>query len=206
MAFFGDDPSQTSDIALSRLKSAVVSTKDFPKVGIVYRDFLPILASPTLTTDLIQLLLQAIKPHFKTTSCPCPTSSSSQSTPLPPVVAGLDSRGFLIGPLLAQQLKAPFIPIRKKGKLAPPTTSVEYDLEYGSDVLEISSESPASGRDVIIVDDLLATGGTMLAAETLLKRVGANVVVGVVVIELPDLGGRKKLTSPLESLIQYEGD
>jgi len=200
----------STDDPLDCLKSAVVSTKDFPKPGIIYRDFLPILSSPSLTRDLIQQLCKAVQPHLTSSSSSSSPSSSSasspSSSPLPPVIAGLDSRGFLIGPLLAQQLQAPFVPIRKKGKLAPPTTSVEYDLEYGSDILEIRSDSPAAGRDAIIVDDLMATGGTMRAAETLLRRIGAKVVVGVVVIELPDLGGRKKLQCPVESLIQFEGD
>ena len=92
------------------------------------------------------------------------------------------------------------------GKLPPPTFSVEYSLEYGSDAIEISSASVTSGSDVILVDDLLATGGTMRAAEQLIERVGARVLACVVVIELPEIGGRKKLKAPLESLVQFEGD
>jgi len=194
----------TCDPRLTRVKSAIGSVEDFPKPGIIFRDFFPILTSPSLTEDLIQLLYEGIQRHLRDqsqslSSCPCSD---------PPIIIGLDSRGFLIGPMLAQKFKAPFYPIRKKGKLPPPTTSLEYSLEYGSDSMEISTSISASisGRDVILVDDLLATGGTMSAAEQLVEHVGGRVRLCVVVIELPEIGGRKKLKAPLQSLVQFEGD
>ena len=113
---------------------------------------------------------------------------------------------FFLFPLFSSPLSPP--PPAIPGKLPPPTTSLEYSLEYGSDSMEISTSISASisGRDVILVDDLLATGGTMSAAEQLVEHVGGRVRLCVVVIELPEIGGRKKLKAPLQSLVQFEGD
>ncbi|XP_040981594.1 adenine phosphoribosyltransferase isoform X3 [Aquila chrysaetos chrysaetos] len=118
---------------------------------------------------------------------------------------GLDSRGFLIGPSLAQRLGIGFVLIRKKGKLPGPTESVSYDLEYGKAELEIQSDAVEPGQKVVIVDDLLATGGTMCAACELMKRLKAEVLECLVVIELKFLKGSEKLKSiPFYSLLQYD--
>ncbi|NWI08475.1 APT phosphoribosyltransferase, partial [Crypturellus soui] len=120
-------------------------------------------------------------------------------------IAGLDSRGFLIGPPLAQRLGIGFVLIRKKGKLPGPTESVSYSLEYGTAELEIQRDAVEPGQQVVVVDDLLATGGTMRAACELLARLGARVLEALVVIELRALRGAERLRPlPLHSLLQYD--
>jgi len=172
--------------------NAISSVPDFPKPGITFRDFFPIFESPQLTSDLLWLFEVSLKSVVKFNDVP--------------VVVGVDSRGFLLGSLLAYKIKAPFVPLRKKGKIPPPTLSHEYNLEYGSDCLELSAKSVVVGKPCIIIDDLLATGGTMAAAEGLLKSVGAQVLACLVVIELPDLNGAQKVKAPLISIVKFNGD
>ncbi len=123
-------------------------------------------------------------------------------------IAGIEARGFILGGAVAHQLSAGFVPIRKKGKLPHKTVSISYSLEYGDDEMEIHVDAVQPGEKVILVDDLIATGGTAEAAVKLLKKIGADVVATVFVIDLPDLGGAKKIEAlgvPVRSLIAFEG-
>lgn len=124
-------------------------------------------------------------------------------------VVGIESRGFIIGSVLAHQLNKGFIPIRKKGKLPPEVIAEEYDLEYGKDKIEISAEAIKQGDKVLLVDDLIATGGTAMAACNLLKKIGGEIVECCFIIDLPDLGGKKKLENAgykTFSLVEFEGE
>ncbi|NXP51672.1 APT phosphoribosyltransferase, partial [Heliornis fulica] len=152
-------------------------------------DISPLLKDPAAFRTLIDLL----EDHLRT------------SFPKIDFIVGLDSRGFLIGPPLAQRLGIGFVPIRKKGKLPGPTESVSYTLEYGKAELEIQSDAVAPGQRVVIVDDLLATGGTMCAACELVKRLKAEVLECLVIIELKLLRGAENLGAvPFHSLLQYD--
>ena len=171
-----------------KIEDYIVSVPDFPKPGIVFRDVTGILSNP----DALRLTLQALyeilgKYEFD-------------------AVAGLEARGFMFGVSIAQHFHKPFIPVRKKGKLPRETVSVEYDLEYGSACVEIHKDSLKPGERVVIVDDLLATGGTAKAATKLIETLGGKVECCVFVIELKDLKGREVLEGcPVESLTQFPG-
>ncbi|KAM9269124.1 adenine phosphoribosyltransferase isoform 1-T1 [Cariama cristata] len=174
---------------LRRVRERVRPFPDFPVPGVLFRDISPLLKDPVAFRALIDLL----EDHLRT------------SFPKIDFIAGLDSRGFLIGPPLAQRLGIGFIPIRKKGKLPGPTESVSYALEYGKAELEIQSDAVEPGQKVVIVDDLLATGGTMSAACELMTRLKAEVLECLVIIELKLLKGSEKLKSiPFYSLLQYD--
>jgi adenine phosphoribosyltransferase len=123
-------------------------------------------------------------------------------------VAGMEARGFILGGAVAHQLSAGFIPIRKKGKLPYKTVAISYELEYGFDEMEMHEDAVAAGERVILVDDLIATGGTAAGAIGLLRKMGAEVVAACFVIDLPDLGGAKKIEAlgvPTRSLVSFEG-
>lgn len=169
------------------VKANIADYPDFPKPGILFRDIFPVLTNPEAFRAVQELLSSRI-------SC---------LNPQPDVIAALESRGFLFGPALALQLKLPFVPIRKKGKLPGKLHSVTYSLEYGSDTIEIQESSIGKGQNVVILDDLLATGGTLGAACSLIEKCGANVLECVVVMELLDLKGRDGIHHPIHSLIQY---
>ncbi|XP_053934524.1 adenine phosphoribosyltransferase [Cuculus canorus] len=174
---------------LRRVRDRVRSFPDFPVPGVVFRDISPLLKDPVAFRTLIDLLEDHLRASF----------------PKIDYIAGLDSRGFLIGPPLAQRLGIGFILIRKKGKLPGPTESVSYTLEYGKAELEIQSDAVEPGQKVVIVDDLLATGGTMCAASELMKRLKAEVLECLVVIELKLLKGSEKLNCiPFYSLLQFD--
>ena len=159
------------------LRLAIRSVPDFPKPGILFRDISPILENGTLFRASIDLL-------------------AAECVGLAPVkVVGLDARGFIFGAALAYRLGVGFVPIRKKGKLPSPTISHAYDLEYGSAEFEIHCDSVFPGERVLLVDDLLATGGTAYAALQLLGRLGAEVLGALFVVEIEGLGGRDRLAS-----------
>jgi adenine phosphoribosyltransferase len=123
-------------------------------------------------------------------------------------VAGMEARGFILGGAVAHQLSAGFIPIRKKGKLPYKTVAISYALEYGFDEMEMHEDAVTAGERVILVDDLIATGGTAAGAIGLLRKMGADVVAACFVIDLPDLGGAKKIEAlgvPTRSLVSFEG-
>ncbi|XP_011639741.1 adenine phosphoribosyltransferase [Pogonomyrmex barbatus] len=168
------------------LKNAIRSYPDFPEPGIIFRDifgaFHDIVALKALR-DLIvghSLLLEI------------------------DLVVGLDSRGFLLGPMICMELNKPFLPIRKEGKLPGKVTQQKYSLEYGEAIFELQTEFINKGTRVLVVDDLLATGGSMAAAIQLLQSVDANVVECLVIMELTLLKGRDKLSVPVHSFIQYD--
>ncbi|XP_071958974.1 adenine phosphoribosyltransferase-like [Antedon mediterranea] len=175
------------EVRLNKIKSAIMAYQDYPKPGILFRDIFPVLRNAELFEDLIELLVEKIK------------------TQVPDVelIVGLDARGFLFGTLIAQKLKIGFVPIRKKGKLPGECCQVSYSLEYGTDVLEAQKDSIKAGQKVVIIDDLLATGGTMSAASQLVDKLEGNVCLCMVVMELVDLKGSAKLKHPFFSLIQY---
>mgnify|MGYP001334462566 CR=1 FL=1 len=122
------------------------------------------------------------------------------------IVVGIESRGFIVGAPLALRLDKGFIPVRKAGKLPGPTHGVEYDLEYGSDLVEVHKDAIESGSRVLMVDDLLATGGTMEGSSRLIEKAGGIIIGYAFVIELIDLKGRTKLDKPVYSLVSFEGD
>ena len=170
------------------LKSLIRDIPDFPQPGIVFRDITTLLSNPEgLRYTVDQLAHQCREANL-----------------LPDYVVGMESRGFIFATPLAYHLDAGFVPIRKPGKLPSSVYSVAYELEYGMDRLEIHQDAIAPGAKVLIVDDLLATGGTAKAAAELLLKVGAEVIGCAFVIELLALAGRKKLPQiPIINLIEY---
>ncbi|KAK3509920.1 hypothetical protein QTP70_019398 [Hemibagrus guttatus] len=160
---------------------------DFPVKGIVFKDICPILKEPKALTAVIDLFEEHVRKNHPHTE----------------LIVGLDARGFLFGPLLAQRLGIGFILVRKKGKLPGPTLSVAYTLEYATAEVEIQADAVQAGQNVLVIDDLLATGGTLHAACELLKKQKAQVLGCLVVVELKDLGGAEKLPVPVFSLLQF---
>lgn len=159
----------------SKIKQTVRDVADFPKPGIVFKDITPILKDPALCEAITAALAEQLK--------------DVQID----VVAGIESRGFLFGMLLAQALKVPFVPIRKAGKLPFKTIQQACTLEYGSAVLELHEDALLAGQKVLIHDDLLATGGTVVAASKLVTQLNAEVVGCSFIIALEFLNGRKRL-------------
>lgn len=157
------------------LKRGIRNIPDFPRPGILFRDISPVLEDAGLFRASIDLLAAA-----------CADLSPSK-------VVGLDARGFIFGAALAYRIGVGFVPVRKKGKLPSATISRSYELEYGSAELEIHSDSVVAGEPVVLVDDLLATGGTARAALDLLEQLGADILRALFVVELDGLGGRARL-------------
>jgi len=169
------------------LKAFIRDIPDFPKKGILFRDITPLLGAPPAMQEVERRFVEAWK---------------SQNLN---AVAGVESRGFIFGTLVARGLQIPFIPIRKQGKLPWTRLSESYALEYGEGVLEAHDDAARAGDRVVIVDDLLATGGTAAASARLIERLGAHVVGFGFVVELGFLEGRKRLgNTPVVSLITYE--
>lgn len=162
---------------VSKIKQAVRDVQDFPKPGIVFKDITPILKDPLLCAEIVNALAAQLKGIDID------------------VVAGIESRGFLFGPSLAQLLNVPFIPIRKSGKLPYKTIGQSYDLEYGTAAIECHEDALLPGQRVLIHDDLLATGGTVVAASKLVMQLKAKVVAYSFIISLDFLNGRDKLAS-----------
>lgn len=165
------------------LKGALRQFPNFPSEGILFEDFLPIFSKP----ELFQKLIDAFKIQLEGKKVDC--------------IVGLESRGFLFGPTLALSLGVGFIPARKPGKLPGSVHSVEFQKEYGSDKLEMQVGVIEEGSNVVIVDDILATGGTAAAAESLVKKSGANVLEFLFVMELDFLKGQSKLGAPVYTLL-----
>uniref|UniRef100_UPI0037E7178B adenine phosphoribosyltransferase n=1 Tax=Semicossyphus pulcher TaxID=241346 RepID=UPI0037E7178B len=173
---------------LQLVRSHIRAYPDFPKKGILFRDICPILKEPAALTAVIDLFEEHVRKNHQNVD----------------LIVGLDARGFLFGPLLAQRLGIGFVLVRKKGKLPGTTVSVAYDLEYGKAEAEIQEDSMAPGQKVLLIDDLLATGGTLFAACELMKKQQAEVLGCMVVIELNELNGKDKLKPhSLFSLVQY---
>jgi len=172
------------------LKDAIRTIPDFPKPGIMYRDITTLL---TNKTALAQSIAELAAPY---------TSMNIDN------VAGIEARGFIFGTAVAYELGAGFVPIRKKGKLPFDTYEQDYQLEYGQDTIEIHADSIRKGERVLVVDDLIATGGTAEAAIKLIQKTGAEIVGAAFVVDLPDLGGLKRITDmglPVTALVAYEG-
>lgn len=172
---------------MTSFASLVRAVPDFPSPGIVFRDITPLLADAGGFARCIDALAE-------------PWLGQGVQA-----VCGIESRGFIFGAALAQKLNAGFVPLRKPGKLPPPVTGVDYQLEYGSDRLEARVDALKPGERALIVDDVLATGGTLLAARALVEQLGAQLAGAVVLIELDALGGRARWlgAAPLHSLLHY---
>jgi adenine phosphoribosyltransferase len=172
------------------LKDAIRTIPDYPKPGIMFRDITTLLGNARAFRRTVDELVQ-------------PYAGLKVDK-----IAGIEARGFILGGAVAHQLSAGFVPIRKKGKLPHAVVSIAYSLEYGIDEMEMHEDAVQKGERVILVDDLIATGGTATAAVQLLQRIGAEVVAAVFVIDLPDLGGADKLRAlgvPVRTLIGFEG-
>lgn len=170
------------------LKSLIRDIPDFPKPGILFRDITTLLCNPEGLRYTIDTLTQKCKEEGLAAD----------------YVVGMESRGFIFGPPLAYHLNAGFIPVRKPGKLPAAVHTVEYELEYGFDQLEVHQDAIHPGSRVLIVDDLIATGGTAGATAKLLQQIGCELVGFAFIIELRDLGGREQLPDvPVITLIEY---
>lgn len=170
---------------LQRLRNAIRDIADFPKPGILFKDITPVLADASIFRLAIESFASA-----------CNDLGAEK-------IVGIDARGFIFGAAVAYELGIGFVPVRKKGKLPYETVSQAYLLEYGEAVVEMHVDAVSEAEPVVIVDDLLATGGTAAAATQLLNKAGANVLEAQFLIELGFLNGRRKLETPVRSIITY---
>ena len=179
-------PASPKPVNVEALKSLVRTVPDFPKPGILFYDITTLLKDKTGFAQLID----ALAAHYLADKID--------------LVLGLEARGFIFGPALAYRLNAGFVPVRKPRKLPAPVARVTYDLEYGSDTLEMHEDALTKGQRVVIVDDVLATGGTAAAAGRLARKLGAEVAGMSFLIELTFLNGRERLRDwPMRALVQY---
>lgn len=175
------------------IKSRIRTIPDHPKKGIMFRDITTLIKDPVG----FRLVIDAITQRYVKGDIPFD------------VIVGIESRGFIIGGALSYTLGKGFVPVRKKGKLPAETISHEYALEYGTDTVEIHKDAIRKGDRVLLVDDLLATGGTALAAATLIEKLGGIIAEMVFIVDLPDVGGAKKLEAKgykIFALTEFEGD
>ena len=173
------------------LRPLIRDIPDYPKPGILFRDISPLLGEPAACSDAVRQLAEPYR---------------NQQIDL---IAGAEARGFILAAPMAVELGAGFVPIRKPAKLPFETHSIDYQLEYGTDSLEIHVDGVKPGQRVLLVDDLLATGGTALATLDLLRQAGADIVGCSFVVDLPDLGGRKRLEEQgvsVLTLVEFEGE
>jgi len=173
--------------AIDQLRSAIRDVPDFPQPGIIFKDITPVLGDAKLLSQAIDGMAEVVAGQHVDK------------------VVGIDARGFIFGAMLAQKLGIGFVPARKKGKLPWKTRGLDYALEYGTASLEIHEDAITPGEQVLLADDLLATGGTAGAALELMKQSGANIIASVFFIELGFLKGREKVASygPVHSLLTY---
>ena len=172
------------------LRDRIRTVPDWPQPGVMFRDITPLLQDPKTLRVLIDVFVHRYMDAGLD------------------VVAGIDARGFILGAIVAYELNLGFVPIRKKGKLPFQTVAEEYELEYGSATVEIHADACKPGDRVLLVDDLIATGGTMMAGRRLLERLGATVVEGAAIVDLPELGGSRLLLGsglPLFTVCRFEG-
>lgn len=170
-----------------RLRNALRQFPDFPSPGILFEDILPIFANPALHEDLIAALYLHV--------------TTSYGGIKPDIVVGLDARGFLFGPSLALRLGASFVPVRKQGKLPGPCETAGYQKEYGEDFFQMQADAVKPGQKVLVVDDIIATGGSAQAAGSLVKQLGGSLLGYVFILELDFLKGRDKLDAPVYTLL-----
>ena len=176
---------------MSLIKDSIATVPDYPKPGIMFRDVTSLLANPEAFKATIDAFVAAYKDAGFTK------------------IIGTESRGFIFGAPLAYELGIPFIPVRKPGKLPREVISQSYELEYGQDTLELHADAIAAGDKVLLVDDLLATGGTIEATAALVKRLGGEATDAAFVISLPGLGGEQKVKDlgiEILSLVEFEGE
>ena len=172
------------------LRARIRTVPDWPKEGVAFRDITPLLQDAEIFRALVQSLVIRYSPHDID------------------VVAGIDARGFILGAVVAHELNTGFVPIRKKGKLPYDTLAEDYELEYGSATVELHTDAAGKGDRVLLIDDLIATGGTMMAAKKLIERLGAHIVEAAAIVDLPDLGGSRRLREAglkLFTLVEYAG-
>ncbi|WP_432201644.1 adenine phosphoribosyltransferase [Erythrobacter sp. W53] len=172
------------------LKALIRTVPDFPEPGIAFRDITTLIGHGAGLRAAVRLLAD----HAQAVGAEA--------------IAGMEARGFIFGAAVAVELELGFIPVRKPGKLPVPTIGVDYALEYGTDRLEIDPGAVSAGQNVVLVDDLVATGGTACAAASLLRQAGAKVSHAAFVIDLPELGGASALRSAdvaVEALMEFEG-
>ncbi|PIF98363.1 adenine phosphoribosyltransferase [Comamonas sp. 26] len=183
---------QTSTSVNDYLRDHIRTVSNWPAPGVQFRDITPLLQDPKVFRVLTDAFVQRyMDPALR-----------------PDVVAGLDARGFILGAVIAHELNVGFIPIRKKGKLPFTTVEETYELEYGSATVELHTDAVKPGQRVLLIDDLIATGGTMMAGKKLLEKLGAIVVEGAAIVDLPELGGSKHLKDsglPLFTLVDFAG-
>ncbi|GES48068.1 adenine phosphoribosyltransferase [Rhizobium sp. NBRC 114257] len=174
----------------SELAASIRSIPDYPKPGIIFRDITTMLGDARAFRRAVDALVQ-------------PYAGTKIDK-----VAGMEARGFILGGAVAHQLSSGFVPIRKKGKLPHDIVRIAYSLEYGVDEMEMHRDAVNPGERVILVDDLIATGGTAVGATKLLRQIGAEVVAACFVVDLPELGGRRKLEEldvPVHTLVEFSG-
>jgi adenine phosphoribosyltransferase len=172
------------------LRRHIRTVPDWPEPGVQFRDITPLLQNPRVFRVLIDAFVHR---YFDVK---------------PDAIAGLDARGFIIGSVVAYELNVGFVPIRKKGKLPFTTVAESYELEYGSATVEMHTDAVQPGHRVVLIDDLIATGGTMMAGARLLERLGATVIEGAAIVDLPELGGARRLRDTglsLFTLVEYAG-
>jgi adenine phosphoribosyltransferase len=174
------------------LRDNIRTVPDWPAPGVQFRDITPLLQSAKVFRVLIDAFVHRyMDPGMR-----------------PDIVAGLDARGFILGAVVAYELNVGFVPIRKKGKLPFTTVEETYELEYGSATVELHTDAVKKGDRVLLIDDLIATGGTMMAGRKLLERLGASVMEGAAIVDLPELGGSQKIRDsglPLFTLVDFSG-
>ena len=173
-----------SSASIDLIRSRIRDIPDFPKPGILFKDITPVWQDQ----QTFAACMNVFSDHYSKKNLSSVDSKSKHD-----LIVGIESRGFVVGSAFAAVSSMGFVPIRKKGKLPHEVESYVYELEYGTDCVEIHKDAVGKEQNVLIMDDLLATGGTMLASIELLKRIGANVVGCAVVIDLPFLGGRRKI-------------
>ena len=169
-----------------QIKDHIRQIPDFPKPGILFYDISTLLAHAQAWHATVDFLADAVGPHR------------------PDLLVGIESRGFLVAAPLALKLDCGFVMVRKKGKLPGATIPFSYNLEYGTDTVEVQADAVSRGQRVVVLDDLLATGGTMEAAIALLQKVGADVRAAACIIELAFLNGRSRLNVPFISVVSYD--
>ena len=179
-----------TDTPSNYIREHIRTVPNWPEPGVMFRDITPLLANPRVFRVLID---QFVHRYFDVK---------------PTAIAGLDARGFIIGSVLAYELGVGFVPIRKKGKLPFTTVEETYELEYGSATVEMHTDAVRPGDRVVLIDDLIATGGTMMAGRRLLERLGALVIEGAAIVDLPELQGSQKLRDSglaLFTLVDFSG-
>lgn len=172
------------------LKARIRTVPDWPEAGVQFRDITPLLQDPRAFRILVDaFVLRYMEDRID-------------------VVAGIDARGFILGAVVAHQLNKGFVPVRKKGKLPFATVSEEYELEYGNATVEIHTDAIRPGDRVLLIDDLIATGGTMLAGARLIQRLGGEIVEAAAIVDLPELGGSALIKAaglPVFTVCEFEG-